>query len=128
MAALVGVVGFLLVRSLNQNKAMPPISEEKSLAKANEIYAMLQRGGDFATLAKKYSADPGSAKNGGNLGQAKKGMFVREFEEALLALEPGEVSKPVRSEYGYHLIQLLRRDEETFESRHILIRVTAPED
>jgi parvulin-like peptidyl-prolyl isomerase len=75
----------------------------KSEAKADEIYQMLEDGGDFAKLAKKYSTDPGTKKDGGKL-PITKGSTVAEFDKAAFALETGEYSKPVKTEFGWHLI------------------------
>lgn len=74
--------------------------------KANELKAALDGGADFATLAKENSIDPGAA-NGGDLGFFGKGMMVAPFEEAAFALaSPGEISAPVQSQFGWHLIRL----------------------
>src|SRR5690606_32120841 len=81
-------------------------SEEQALAKAQEVEKELRAGGDFAALAEKYSQDIGSASAGGDLGYATEGVFVPEFEKVLFSLKPGEVSEPVKTEYGYHLIKL----------------------
>lgn len=94
-----------------------------------EVYSALDAGESFEDLAKKYSDDTGSAENGGSLGLAVKGSFVPEFEEAALALEPGEVSDPVESQFGVHIIKLVQivpanEAEGTpmqFEAKHILI-------
>jgi len=75
-------------------------------AKAKEIADKLAVGESFAELAEAHSDDPGSASNGGDLGFNGKGLFVPEFEDALFALEKGQVSDPVRTEFGYHLIKL----------------------
>lgn len=77
---------------------------------------------DFASLAKQYSADPGSGKQGGNLGFQKRGTFVPEFEAAAFALKRGELSPIVRSQFGYHLIELLERRGNNINTRHILIK------
>lgn len=61
---------------------------------------------DFATLAKKYSDDPGSAAQGGELGWSAPGTFVPAFEEAIKKLRPGEISKPFQSQFGIHIVQL----------------------
>ncbi|HEX2050591.1 MAG TPA: peptidylprolyl isomerase [Actinomycetota bacterium] len=70
----------------------------------------------FAKLAEKHSTDPGSARRGGNLGTFRAGQFVPEFERAADALSPGEISDPVRSEFGWHVIRVLGRKTDTFES------------
>ena len=71
---------------------------------------------DFAQLAKEYSQD-GSSKNGGDLGWANPGMFVPEFEEALNGLQPGQISDPIVSRFGVHLIQLLDRRQSKLSER-----------
>lgn len=72
---------------------------------------------DFADLARRYSQDTGSAKNGGDLGWAGPHKFVPEFQAALDHLQPGEVSEPVATRYGIHLIQLLDRRETKLNQR-----------
>lgn len=66
---------------------------------------------DFAALAKKHSEDPQSAPNGGSLGWVTPGQLMPEFEQAMASMQPGQVSDPVRTEYGWHLIQLLNRKQ-----------------
>ncbi|WP_430462416.1 SurA N-terminal domain-containing protein [Thalassolituus sp. LLYu03] len=80
--------------------------DAKASALAAELYARVQSGGDFAALAKEYSDDIGTKNAGGDLGLAMKGAYVTEFEDALYALKKGEVSQPVKTEFGYHLIKL----------------------
>jgi peptidyl-prolyl cis-trans isomerase D len=73
---------------------------------AADISAQLAQGADFAALAAKHSDDPGSASRGGDLGWAGAGAYAAPFEEALFALDAGETTGPVRTEFGYHLIRL----------------------
>ncbi|SEG00860.1 SurA N-terminal domain-containing protein [Marinobacterium lutimaris] len=80
--------------------------EDAALAKAQELRQEIVDGADFAEVAKRESGDLGSAQEGGELGYNGRGVFVGPFEDALFDLEPGEVSEPVRTEFGYHLIQL----------------------
>ncbi|HTX88545.1 MAG TPA: peptidylprolyl isomerase [Bacteroidales bacterium] len=82
----------------------------------------IQNGDDFATLAILYSEDPGSAKQGGELGMFKRGEMHPEFEAAAFRLKPGEVSDIVETEDGYHLIQMIERRGDYINVRHILIR------
>lgn len=70
------------------------------------LRARIEAGEDFAAVAAEASDDPGSASRGGDLGWVERGMMVPAFEEALFAMEPGTVSEPVRSEFGWHLIRL----------------------
>lgn len=74
--------------------------------KAEELLSRIKKGEDFATLAVKYSDDPGSAKKGGDLGFFTTGMMVPEFEKVAFTLKPGEVSGLVKTPYGYHIIKL----------------------
>ncbi|MGI6659473.1 MAG: peptidylprolyl isomerase [Dethiobacteraceae bacterium] len=78
---------------------------------AEEVLALLRAGEDFAELAKEHSQDPGSADKGGALGFNGRGSFVKEFEDAAFALPVGEYSEPVKTEHGYHIIEVLERKE-----------------
>ncbi|MNO61155.1 Peptidyl-prolyl cis-trans isomerase D [compost metagenome] len=82
-------------------------NEEQAKAKVDEIKARLAKGEDFAKLAKEVSNDIGSAANGGELGYAGRGVYDPAFEDALFKLKKDEVSEPVRTAYGWHLIKLL---------------------
>lgn len=77
---------------------------------------------DFQTLAKQYSQDPGSAPLGGELGFFRRGELAPEYEATALGLEVLEISDPVETSFGFHMIQLLERRGNTFNTRHILIR------
>jgi len=81
-------------------------SEEEALARAESLRERVMAGEDFATLAKESSEDAGSAADGGDLDWVERGVMVAPFEEALFALDVGEVSEPVRTPFGYHLILL----------------------
>lgn len=83
------------------------LSDEQAKAKLEEVAKRLQAGESFADLAKEFSQDPGSASEGGDLGYAGPGVYDPAFEEALYALQEGEVSQPVKTEFGWHLIKLL---------------------
>lgn len=81
--------------------------------KIAEIQAKLAKGESFENLAKQYSEDPMSKEKGGDLGFFRKGVMVPKFEAAAFALKPGEITKePVRTPFGFHLIQVLERKEE----------------
>jgi parvulin-like peptidyl-prolyl isomerase len=78
--------------------------DEANLAEANRIYEELMSGADFSEMALEYSKDPGSAKNGGNLGWFGKGQMVKEFEDASFNGKIGEIQKPIKTSFGYHII------------------------
>lgn len=96
---------------------------EKLLAKekALKILDSLKNGVDFSELAKKNSDDTQSAINGGDLGYSKKGVFVKEFEEALYSLNVGGISDIVETEFGFHIIKLNEKKGEQVKSQHILV-------
>ncbi len=85
-----------------QSDAEAPAAE----AEANELAARLAAGESFESLAREHSDDPGSAAEGGSLGWSGRGVFVAPFEDAAFRLAKGEVSAPVRTEFGYHLIRV----------------------
>ncbi len=104
----------------------PKVSEAED-KEARDLAAELRRRivedkEDFAELASKYSADPGSARNGGELGWVSRGSFVPEFEAAAYRMQDGEFSEIVKTDFGYHLIQLLERRGNQINTRHILIK------
>ncbi len=79
-------------------------------ATAETIRQQLVNGADFATLAAKYSTDTGTKDKGGDLGWFGKGVMVQEFEQAAFSLKVGEISQPVKSQFGYHIIQVLAHE------------------
>jgi peptidyl-prolyl cis-trans isomerase D len=82
-------------------------TEKAAMAKIQGLRARLQAGASFADVARQNSEDPGSAAQGGDLGPVARGVMAKEFEQALFALgKPGELSAPVRTQYGLHLIKL----------------------
>lgn len=82
------------------------VDDEKQ---AKDLVAQLRAGADFAQLAKQYSKDTGSAANGGDLDYFGKGKMLPEFEQAAFALKVGEISDPVKTTYGYHIIKVTDR-------------------
>ena len=81
-------------------------SEESALDLVTSLKNRLSAGEAFEILAKEFSNDPGSAENGGDLGWAERGLFVPEFDETLFNLEINQISEPVKTQFGYHIIQL----------------------
>lgn len=98
-------------------------AREEAYSLAKSILDSLRAGADFAALAKKYSQDPVSASSGGDLGWAKRGQFVPEFEHAVFEMKPGEISDIVETQFGFHIIQLLERRGDQVHVRHILIQI-----
>lgn len=92
------------------------------IAKLNKIKSDIQGGESFESQARIYSEDPGSAANGGLYKNISKGKMVKPFEAAALNLQEGELSEPVESEFGYHLIQLVKKSGKQYDARHILLK------
>jgi peptidyl-prolyl cis-trans isomerase C len=93
----------------------PELTEEEALAKAKALRVRLVAGEDFATIAKAESDDTGSGKNGGDLGSFSHGHMVKPFEDAAFSLPIGQVSEPVKTQFGYHLILVQKREAKTFD-------------
>lgn len=110
-----------------KNPKASDLLKEKYRKLAESILDSIKQGADFAELAKKYSDDPGSASQGGDLGFVRRGVFYPEFEAAAFALNEGEISNVVESPVGFHIIQLLEKRGETIHTRHILIKIK-PDD
>src|SRR3989339_804729 len=100
----------------------------KYRATAQAILDSIKAGGDFAEFAKKYSEDPGSATQGGDLGFVKRGVFYPEFESVAYALKEKQLSEVTESPVGFHIIQLLERRGESIHTRHILIKIKADDE
>ncbi|TCK19321.1 periplasmic chaperone for outer membrane proteins SurA [Thiogranum longum] len=93
------------------------VSENEVKTRITQLYDRIMAGDDFAELARAHSQDPGSASQGGSLGWVSPGKMVPEFEKAMNELDVGEVSKPVKSRFGWHLIKVLdRRDHDDTEA------------
>lgn len=100
-----------------------PDSASKAVALhlADSLYQALRAGADFPTLARKYSADSASAVQGGELGWFRRGVMVKPFEDAAFKLRPGDISQPVETKFGFHIIQVERVQPAEVLARHILI-------
>ena len=87
------------------------VDDVEALAFAQTLHQRILDGEDFADLALRFSNDPGSGSQGGDLGWAARGRYVPEFDEAAFSLEVGEISAPVKTSFGYHIIEVLERDD-----------------
>jgi parvulin-like peptidyl-prolyl isomerase len=92
-------------------------------AHAEQLRSEILGGAKFEEVAKRESSDTLSGANGGDLGKGPKGRFVPEFEKAMDALKPGEISAPVLTQFGYHLIRVDSRAGDTTQAHHILLRI-----
>jgi len=97
-------------------------SQKNAYEKTLNIKKEITLGLSFEEAAKKYSSDPGSKDKGGNLGYVSRGVFVDEFEKVVFTVEKNKLTDPVKTQYGYHLIEVLERTGEKVLARHILIR------
>lgn len=98
-----------------------PQQKEQTKAELLAIRDEILRGADFATLAKKHSADPSVATNGGDMGWSARGRMVPEFEAMAFRLKPGEISMPFETDFGIHILQLIERRGNEYHSQHILM-------
>ena len=98
---------FALAEQVHARHILIAGKDASARTQAEEVLKQLRAGSDFAELAKKYSADKGSAARGGDLGYFPRGKMVAEFEQAAFALKDGQVSDLVPSQFGLHIIQVL---------------------
>ncbi|MBI3081504.1 MAG: SurA N-terminal domain-containing protein [Gemmatimonadetes bacterium] len=107
--------------------AVPRVPNAADTAAARARAVALRReilqGADFAEVAQRESADSVSGARGGDLGEVTKPTFVSEFEQAALALRPGQLSEPVLSPFGYHVIKLESKSGDRYHARHILVPI-----
>ncbi|MCQ2283293.1 MAG: peptidylprolyl isomerase [Bacteroidales bacterium] len=104
---------------------IPPVSEEEIQSvkdRLNEYRERVLRGEKFSVLARLYSDDPGSASKGGDLGFVERGTLYPEFEAAAFNLKSGEISQIVKTQAGYHIIQMIERKGESIRVAHILLQ------
>ena len=110
---------------LSQIVKFPELSDEAEqevIAKLNELKERIENGTSFSSMAILYSEDPGSNKKGGEYQGIQRGVFVKEFEAVAFNLRKGEISDPFKTEFGYHIVQLLEKRGEELDLRHILIK------
>lgn len=111
--------GHILIRFKGSPVPLKPgekdLTADEALAKAQDIRKQLQAGADFATIAKAESDDTGSAAKGGDLGTFRKGQMVPQFDQAAFTVPVGQISEPVKTQFGYHIIKITDRTEKPFE-------------
>ena len=95
--------------------------KKETLSLLNKIKDQINKGEDFGSLAEKYSMDPGSKKKGGNLGWVKRGSLLKNFEESTFTIKPKIISEPIKTEVGYHILEVFERKGNKARVRHILL-------
>lgn len=111
--------------SLSQIMMYPKLTDahkDEIIARLNKIKKDILGGETFESQARIYSDDPGSASKGGLYTNIAKGKMVKPFEAAALNLQEGEISDPVESDFGYHIIQLVKKSGKQYDARHILLK------
>lgn len=103
-------------------------AKDDARLQAKRIRDSILAGGSFADFARRYSADAGSAASGGELGFVEKGKLVPEYEKIAYALQPNEISDPVETPFGFHIIQLIEKRATAVNTRHILCKVGQSND
>ena len=97
-------------------------AETEVIEKLKSLKERIENGSSFSSMAILYSEDPGSNKKGGEYKAIQRGVFVKEFEAVAFNLKKGEISDPFKTEFGYHIVQLLEKRGEELDLRHILIK------
>src|SRR5690606_20185021 len=111
------------VRMAVLEKTVSAEDSAAALARVEALREEILAGGDFEEIARRESADPGSAAQGGDLGTFSRGQMVEPFDEAVFSLPIGRVSEPVLTQFGYHLIRVESRNGDEARARHILIPI-----
>lgn len=117
--------------SLSQITMYPKLTEahrEELINKLKKIKQDILAGESFESQARIYSEDEGSAANGGLYKNIAKGQMVKPFEAAALNLQEDEISDPIESEFGYHIIQLIKKSGKVYDARHILLKAIPTEE
>ena len=109
------------VAQIVRTARVSPQQDEITRNQLLDIRSRILAGENFGTLAKKYSDDPGVYTNAGEMGWSGRGRMVPEYEAVAFRLKPGEISMPFKSDFGFHIMQLIERRGNEYNSRHILI-------
>jgi len=112
-----------LVTLVVLNRVAGPADSAAALERATALRQRIINGADFSEMARANSADQGSAAQGGDLGWFGRGDMTPAFEAAAFALEPGDVSEPVLTPFGYHIIKVEDKEDERVRAAHILVRI-----
>ncbi len=117
-----GFVVYHIVDIVSSNETMVRASHilVQTEDEANKLYSQLTNGADFSKLAKEYSKDPGSARNGGDLGWFGKGAMVPEFEKAAFGGKVGEILKPIKTNFGFHIIKVTAKTNKKYVVERIV--------
>ena len=114
-------MSFALVTTFATAQQTSTRTEQQAKALCDSLYTLLQSGEDFGSLAVRYSEDPGSSAIGGLYKNCKFESFTPEFETVVHSLTTDQISRPFKSQYGYHIAKLVNKTPTTFTVRHILI-------
>lgn len=109
------------VGQIVKKPTMSTEAKENIKARLNGLRERILEGENFEDIARLYSQEPGAKQTGGNIGYFERGQLAPEYEATALRLKPGEISKPVETDFGFHIIELLDRRGNEFNTRHILI-------
>ena len=96
-------------------------TKEKTKSFLRSLKSKIERGENFEELAQKFSVDPGSKNNGGNLGWVKRGSLVKSFETEAFTIGLGKISDPIETDFGFHILETLEKQGDKIRVRHILI-------
>jgi len=113
-----------IVKFVTANKKV----KEEIFELAKKVRDSIIKGGDFAEFAKRYSQDPGTAAAGGDLGWFEKGKLFPEFEKEAFDISIGQISQPVETPFGYHIIQTINKNKDSVLTRHILFKFGQSDD
>lgn len=113
---------FLMISGMVWSQTKSSRNEADARLFIDSLYKLVITGkSNITTLARLYSEDPGSAKDGGLINHVKPGMLVPEFENVINVSKAGDISAPFKTQYGYHFLQLLEKNQDSYTLRHILI-------
>ncbi|MBC8151504.1 MAG: peptidylprolyl isomerase [Bacteroidetes bacterium] len=110
-------------QTVRQTNNLTQYSDQQAKQTIDSIYSRLVRGENFEKLAVKLSQDPGSFSNGGKLDWQRPNIYVPAFRDTLNTLPIHQFSRPFKTSFGYHIVQIIRKRKDEVLSRHILLRI-----